>query len=132
MSSELRVTSQDGSSSTTELTTSNYRLSKATGFDVSIHADRSDIASMQRSGENLIITLENGDKITLVNFFAELDDGTRHRLFFSDDGAISQIALEGTVQPIEVADTLIFRWRWIGRTWRCWCFGGSCWRRWRQ
>ena len=61
--------------------------------DVSLHLDGQDIASVVKSGDNLIVVLSNGEEILLENFFVADGSGSISRLFISENGLLQSVEI---------------------------------------
>ena len=93
----IRVQNQNGSAPAQEFLGANSaELTQVS--DVSINLDSSDIALLIRQGNDLIITLTNGEQILLGNFFVPGSDGSLSRFFISDNGALKLVQLEQSVE----------------------------------
>lgn len=68
-------------------------LPETRGFDVRLGVSRDEIEGMSRRGDDLIITLENGEIITLEDFFVATADEVPHRLFTEEAGGFLPLGL---------------------------------------
>ena len=79
--------------------TQNQLIVAGAGQEISINARQVDFASHVRSGDQLIMTMEDGRVITIDNFFN--DSGAANRLFISTDGYLNEVSFadmsEGTL-----------------------------------
>ncbi|MEO0381193.1 MAG: Ig-like domain-containing protein, partial [Pseudomonadota bacterium] len=64
------------------------------GQEVSLNLRQIDLATQQRNGDNLILTLVDGRTITLENYFN--DAGPTNRLFISADGYLNEVVFVET------------------------------------
>ncbi len=64
------------------------------GQEISLNLRQIDMASQQRVGEDLIITLTDGRVITIDNYFNSA--GAPNRLFISADGYLNEVAFVET------------------------------------
>jgi VCBS repeat/type 1 secretion C-terminal target domain (VC_A0849 subclass) len=55
---------------------------------VKIKVDRADIASMQRSHQDLVITLKDGETVTVKNFYVTSDQGSSQLVLEGSDGTL--------------------------------------------
>ena len=70
----------------------NDALLVASGSDISLNLDRSQIAAFARDGQALLITLTDGQVIVVQGYFAA--DGTEQNdLFISADGLLTEVSL---------------------------------------
>ncbi len=79
--------------------TQNQLIVAGAGQEISINARQTDFVSQVRSGDQLIMTMEDGRTITIDNFFN--DSGAANRLFLSTDGYLNEVSFaqmnEGTL-----------------------------------
>ena len=69
----------------------NFHVIQATsGQEISLNLRQTDFQSHQRSGDNLVLTLNDGSVITIENYFN--DTGVANRLFISADGYLNEVA----------------------------------------
>jgi len=69
----------------------NFHVIQATsGQEISLNLRQTDFQSHQRSGDNLVLTLNDGSVITIENYFN--DTGAANRLFISADGYLNEVA----------------------------------------
>ena len=68
-------------------------LPETRGVDVRLDISRDDIESLVRIGDDLKITLENGEVITLEDYFAVTGDELPHRLFTEEGGAFFELGV---------------------------------------
>ncbi|MEL6808806.1 MAG: Ig-like domain-containing protein, partial [Pseudomonadota bacterium] len=66
----------------------------SSGQEISLNLRQIDLASQQRDGDNLIVTLVDGRTITLENYFN--DAGPPNRLFISADGYLNEVVFVET------------------------------------
>lgn len=55
---------------------------------VKLHLQRTDIASITRNGQDMVIGLHSGETITLKNFYIEHSQGVNHLVLEDDQGAL--------------------------------------------
>ncbi|MEH0875973.1 Ig-like domain-containing protein, partial [Pectobacterium cacticida] len=55
---------------------------------VKLQLDRNDIASMTRSGNDLVVTLHSGERVVLKNFYAAGEQGASELVLEESDGAL--------------------------------------------
>ena len=92
----IRVQNQGNPASTQELLGANsVELSQIS--DVSINLDNLDIASLAQQGNDLVVTLTNGEQLLIENFFVPGSDGSLSRLFVSENGTLELVQLEQSV-----------------------------------
>ncbi|MEL7260448.1 MAG: Ig-like domain-containing protein [Pseudomonadota bacterium] len=70
------------------------------GQEISFNLRQTDLASQQRVGDDLILTLVDGRTITLENYFNDV--GATNRLFVSSDGFLNEVAF------VETTDGALF------------------------
>ena len=69
----------------------NFHVIQATsGQEISLNLRQTDFQSHQRSGNDLVLTLNDGSVITIENYFNET--GAANRLFISSDGYLNEVA----------------------------------------
>ncbi|MDA9865384.1 BapA prefix-like domain-containing protein [bacterium] len=68
-------------------------LPEVRGTDVQLGVSRDEIDAVVRSGDDLIVTLENGEVITLEDYFALPADELPHRLFTEENGGYFELGL---------------------------------------
>ena len=64
-----------------------------TAYDISLNLSAEFIVSYNRVDSNLVITLSDGQTIVIKNFFSEHENGSKDRLFLSEDAVIEHIDL---------------------------------------
>ena len=89
----LTVSERDGSVITSP-ETDGVDLPESRGTDVRLDLSRDDIDTMVRKGDDLIITLNNGEVITIEDYFVVTADELPHRLFTEEDGGFFELGLE--------------------------------------
>ncbi|ENV31978.1 BapA/Bap/LapF family prefix-like domain-containing protein [Acinetobacter gerneri] len=70
---------------------------------VQIKASAQDVLSIERSGNNAIITLKNGEKIIIENYFNAENSNS---VVFDDNNQLSVLSFQ--------------QWQWLGRNRRSW------------
>lgn len=88
----LIVSERDGSE-IADQETNLFDLPESRGTDVRLDMSRDDIESMVRRGDDLIIRLENGEVITLEDYFVATADELPHRLFTNEDAGFLPLGL---------------------------------------
>lgn len=68
--------------------------------DVSINVAPENIVSMVRSGNNLVIYLNNGESVTLNNFFVTYPNGQTNTLFLSSNGKLYELDFNGDTSTL--------------------------------
>jgi len=103
---QVKVSDRSVPSDVTELTTDRIDLSEYGAKDISLNLSNSEISSMVRQGDNLVIYLANGETIILADFYLENEDGKENRLLLIDQSGDS---LEGLKpENYEYSDNDIF------------------------
>ena len=75
-----------------ETTTEGTQVTLSHSSIVELHVERSDIAQYARSGNDLVITLNSGEVITLKNFYVTDAEGASQLVLAESDGALWWIA----------------------------------------
>jgi len=75
-----------------ETTTEGTQVTLSHSSIVELHVERSDIAQYARSGNDLVITLNSGEAITLKNFYVTDAEGASQLVLEESDGALWWIA----------------------------------------
>ncbi|MCS5452236.1 BapA/Bap/LapF family large adhesin [Enterobacter huaxiensis] len=75
-----------------ETTTDGTQVTLSHSSIVELHVERSDIAQYARSGNDLVITLNSGEVITLKNFYVTDAEGASQLVLAESDGALWWIA----------------------------------------
>ncbi|RZF49562.1 BapA prefix-like domain-containing protein, partial [Acinetobacter halotolerans] len=125
--SEIRVVSKESHETLETTIKDTVSLSEASVVLIKVHKD--DVVEIRQEGGNAIITLKNGEKIVIVNFFKGGNYSTDNSLVFEDDdhkllwvqftdsnGALLEnitYSYIDKIEPLLYHDSVASPWAWL-------------------
>ena len=73
------------------------------GQDISLNLVETDVLTYAKDTNDLVITLKNGETLTITDYFLTEDGGAKNRLFLSESGEISAVDLAHIDPSLSIA-----------------------------